>query len=95
MVNSKRMNPHLSNLLEDYRKLVDFNGISSLLSWDQETYMPSNALDTKSRQRSLIAQMGHDLFTSDDFEKKLLSDVADKMGFDLDSLNDDDDEVAE
>ncbi|MCJ8329235.1 MAG: TerB family tellurite resistance protein [Lentisphaeria bacterium] len=31
----------------------------------------------------------------DDFEKKLLSDVADKMGFDLDSLNDDDDEVAE
>ncbi len=47
------------------------DGISSLLSWDQETYMPEMADSIRAEQRELLAELSHTIKTSKEFEQCL------------------------
>lgn len=46
-------------------------GISRLLSWDQETYMPSDAAPVRAEQLKLLAELSHAIKTGPEFEKEL------------------------
>lgn len=56
-----------------------WNSIQYLLDWDQETYMPSHAIDLRAAQVSLLATQTHKLKTSIKFGK-LLSSLVDLEG---------------
>ena len=47
------------------------DGISGLLGWDQETYMPTRAASIRAKQRELLTELSHQIKTSVDFEKYL------------------------
>jgi carboxypeptidase Taq len=47
------------------------NSIHGLLDWDQETYMPKEAIDIRSKQTELIASLAHRQKTSKSFAKAL------------------------
>lgn len=49
------------------------DGISQLLSWDQETYMPEHAAPIRAEQRKLLAELSHTIKTGQDFERALTS----------------------
>jgi len=45
-------------------KISDLNGISSLLQWDQEVFMPKESMNGRARQIAGISGIIHDLYTS-------------------------------
>lgn len=47
------------------------NGISGLLGWDQETYMPEKGASIRAEQRELLAEISHTVTTSEAYEKAL------------------------
>ena len=57
------MNKELSYLLEADKKIMHLNNIVALLSWDMETLMPEAAIEERSTQMSLMAEMIHTLRT--------------------------------
>ena len=60
MPTSSQLNPIISDL-----KAIDtLRQISSVLSWDQETMMPANAIDSRSNQLAAIAGLIHDAWNS-------------------------------
>jgi carboxypeptidase Taq len=46
-------------------------GISSFLSWDQETYMPEKAAPIRAEQRKILAELAHSTKTGPEFEERL------------------------
>ena len=48
-------------------------GISGLLSWDQETYMPEKASPIRAEQCELLAELAHSIKTSPEYETTLNS----------------------
>ena len=55
-------------IIDKYQKeILVLGGVSSLLDWDQQTYMPKNSLNTRSEQSSLIQSIIHNKMTSDKF----------------------------
>ncbi len=61
-----------------YQQLTDlsqsiytWNSIHYLLDWDQETYMPSEAVDIRTSQTALVLTSAHKLSTSRKFTKLL------------------------
>lgn len=71
--------------LQIYRQYINkiklISGISSLLSWDQETFMPENAIQDRSLQSSTIDTYAYELFTNKEFVRALnsLYDNQDKL----------------
>ena len=59
------------NLLS--KRITHLEGISSLLNWDQEVYMPKDANPIRAEQRKLLAELAHTLKTGPEFEKRLSS----------------------
>jgi len=64
--------------MKEYEDLLDFskitstlNSVNSLLTWDQETFMPKGAIDVRSSQVALISQMVHERRTDKQFLQKL------------------------
>lgn len=55
------------------KKASLFQSIHSLLEWDQEIYMPEEAIELRSLERELLASLGHQAKTSDEFKKTLSS----------------------
>ena len=55
----------LKELLELMAKVKDIDGACSLLSWDQETYMPPGAVETRSHQLSALEVISHSFLSSD------------------------------
>ena len=49
--------------------IAQFKSLTSLLSWDQETYMPKGSIDFRSTQLSFLSKLQHDTHNSDDFVK--------------------------
>lgn len=47
------------------------HGISSLLGWDQETYMPEKAGAVRAEQQEVLAKLAHTMATDHEFEKRL------------------------
>ena len=50
--------------LERFGELADINGALALLSWDQETYMPSGAQQARGRQMAVLSAIAHQKMTS-------------------------------
>ncbi len=58
------MNPQLNALFSQLQEIAHLTGIGSLLSWDQETYMPAGAIDARSEQSALMSKIVHEKMTS-------------------------------
>lgn len=68
----------MKNPTSAYQKITElstratlFSGISMLLEWDQETFMPKGAIEIRSKQVELIASLGHKEKTSKEFANAL------------------------
>jgi carboxypeptidase Taq len=59
------------NVFDRAREIALVSSSGAILSWDQETYMPSGSTDYRSQQLSYLAAHAHKLATSDDFLKSL------------------------
>src|SRR5438105_816104 len=68
-VNQKNVN--LDKLATLSRRAATLEGISQLLSWDQETYMPESASSARAEQRKLLAELSHAIKTGPEFETAL------------------------
>ncbi len=53
------------------KRAYTLDGISALLGWDQETYMPKQAASLRASQREIMAELSHSIKTSPQFEKAL------------------------
>jgi len=64
---------------EDYcerlLKIADVHGAMSLLSWDQQTYMPQGSAAGRSRQMSTLAGISHEMSVDPEL-KKLVDELA-------------------
>jgi carboxypeptidase Taq len=61
----KTRSPILVELLELMGKVKDIEGAASVLSWDQETFMPAGAGEPRSFQLSALEVVSHSFLTSD------------------------------
>ncbi len=57
------MQAKLNKLKARLKTIHDLHAISSLLFWDQATYMPPGGAQARGRQRALIEQMAHEHLT--------------------------------
>jgi carboxypeptidase Taq len=55
------------NLFDQVRQITLIEQISSVLSWDQETYLPSNSAEYRAKQLSYLAAHAHELSTSESY----------------------------
>jgi carboxypeptidase Taq len=59
----------MDNLYPQYKtvlqKIADIKYASSVLQWDQETYLPKNGNDARGRQIATLNELAHEQFTSD------------------------------
>lgn len=65
------MNPSITRLRELDREIVLLNHVSSLLGWDQETYMPEKGIDERAEQLALIGGMIHEKIVSPEIGRLL------------------------
>ncbi len=63
----------LQKLYKHLEKIYHFNSVVSLLSWDQETYMPERAFEHRSQQMGLMASLIHQLKTTE--LQEILKDI--------------------
>ncbi len=59
------------HIFERARQIALVNSAGSILSWDQETYLPSGSAEYRSEQLSYLAAHAHELSTSPDYLKSL------------------------
>jgi carboxypeptidase Taq len=66
-------NPHpeYTHLTSLSSRAHTLHGIASLLSWDQETYMPEMAAPIRAKQCEILAELSHNIKTGPEFEKTL------------------------
>lgn len=58
------MDTNLEKLKKILYEVFDINRISSILNWDQQTYMPQGGAEDRGNQLSLLARLSHEKFTS-------------------------------
>lgn len=56
----------LDRLKEKLAVIEDLKAASSVLAWDQETYMPSGAVDARASQLATLERVIHEQFTSEE-----------------------------
>ena len=56
---------YFTELLGIVKTVGDLQSTASLLEWDQETYMPKGAMDSRSRQVSTLSSLAHEIFIRD------------------------------
>ncbi|MUV60765.1 carboxypeptidase M32 [Halobacterium sp. CBA1126] len=52
-------------LLDHYEQLSNVNAASGILQWDQEVMMPEGGTPARSKQKSALSELSHDLLTDD------------------------------
>jgi carboxypeptidase Taq len=66
-----------SQLIQDYlrksRTISDLGAASSLLNWDQETYMPSGAAELRAEQIATLDALVHQMTVATDYQELLSS----------------------
>ncbi|MDA1353397.1 MAG: carboxypeptidase M32 [bacterium] len=70
------MHNALLPLITALKKKKALSGVSALLSWDQETYMPEGSIEQRAEQLALIDSISHAHHTSHDF-KSAMAEVVD------------------
>ncbi|MEK6873557.1 MAG: carboxypeptidase M32 [Nanoarchaeota archaeon] len=61
----KKDNKLLEFIKESQKEIILLSQANALLNWDEETYMPSKAIESRSEQLSLISLIIHERLTSD------------------------------
>lgn len=69
---------------EIMRKVKDLNSVSAVLGWDQETYMPSGAIEARAEHIATIDTLSHEVLTGATARK-----AADSLRSGLDTLTED------
>jgi carboxypeptidase Taq len=79
------MQKTLQQLKDRLAVIEDLKSASSVLEWDQETYLPSGGLGSRAAQLSTLKRVIHERFTSDE-----IGELLDKLdaGQDLDERDD-------
>jgi len=67
------MEKKLEQLKKILAEVYDLDRISSVLSWDQQTYMPPGGSEDRGNQLSLLARLSHERFTSNEVGELLES----------------------
>ena len=62
---------YFQSLKTQLKKISTLSSIQSVLSWDQETMMPSHSLQHRSEQLAVISGLAHEQLISDDFKQTL------------------------
>ncbi len=65
------MNSKLEILVSELRVITQLRRVAALLSWDQETYMPSKGAQARADQTALVLTLSHARFTGPDFRRSL------------------------
>lgn len=65
------MNNFYQELKAQNSKVADINYALSVLSWDQETYMPPKGKQFRAQQMATLSELAHNKFTSKDFNDLL------------------------
>lgn len=68
MANNKRF---YEKLLREVREINLLGSVSSLLSWDQETYLPKDSVEIRAQQLELISRMSHTKQTDEKLWEKI------------------------
>jgi len=83
----------LASLKTKLLEIQHLRDAAALLSWDQETYMPSGGGQARANQIALLQTLAHDKFVSSEIEKLLTpyinqdTGVADNKAIDLDDAS--------
>ncbi len=70
------------HIFERTKQIALLNSTASILSWDQETYLPSGSAEYRSEQLSYLAALAHDLSTSTEYLQSLESAEKEDSGTD-------------
>lgn len=70
------------HIFDRVKQIALINSTSGILSWDQETYLPSGSATYRSKQLSYLAGHAHDLATSEDYLNALSEAEASDHGGD-------------
>lgn len=76
------MNGDYRKFLQEVRELSTLEQISSILYWDQQTYMPQGAFQIRGQQSALLAGIYHDRLTSDHMGRLIRSLKKQKLSVD-------------
>lgn len=57
------VNDRYNNLVKTLREISTLDSAASLLSWDEQTFMPKKGAELRANQASLLARMSHEKFT--------------------------------
>ena len=71
--------------LETLKEVEQLGEIMGLLTWDQETMMPKGSIESRSKQKSALAGIIHEKFTSPE-----LGEMAEKIQHELNNQNNED-----
>jgi carboxypeptidase Taq len=80
------MEEQLAKLKAALAEIADLNAASSLLSWDQETYMPPGGAEARSEQLATLSKIAHEKFITDEIGLLLegLTSQAQHLDYDSD-----------
>ncbi len=65
------MAENLKRFRELLGEISDIDSASSVLDWDQQTYMPPGGASARAQQISTLDKLSHDMFVSDEFRTAL------------------------
>lgn len=63
---------NFTKLVQQSREQKALLGIAALISWDQETYLPSAGVQARAAQSSALSGIIHDMFTAPAFSESIL-----------------------
>ena len=66
-------------------EIADINHAAALLGWDQQTYMPPGAAESRGYQMATLGKIAHEKFTSDEVGQLIEAAQAEVAGADPDS----------
>ncbi|GAP15571.1 Zn-dependent carboxypeptidase [Longilinea arvoryzae] len=82
------MQPQLDQLKKILNEVADLSAATSVLSWDQQTYMPEGGSEDRGDALATLSGLAHTRFTSEEVGKLL-----DDLSTGIDQLNPDSDEA--
>ena len=71
--------------LRQTRTIADLNAASSILNWDQETYMPDGAADLRANQIATLDTLVHQMTVAEPYQQVLskLEQASDQTTIDV------------
>lgn len=79
------MSQSLTQLKSRINRIIRLEQAGGLLGWDQQTYMPPGAAESRGEQSAALSESSHELFTSDETGQLLAEAAAEAKGLAPDS----------